>query len=130
MAVIDARWPQPDIYDRRCPARNVLGHVTGRWGGLIITALLDGTLRYSELRTRVDGISEKMLALTLRELQLDGLIVRTSYPVVPPRTDYQLTDSGREVAGLVRALVGWIEEHLHDVLAARECPQGEAINGG
>src|SRR5476651_883953 len=103
MTAIAETYPEPDIFDRRCPARNVLGHVTGRWGGLIITALLDGTLRYSELRTRVDGISEKMLAHTLRELQLDGLIVRTSYPVVPPRTDYQLTASGREVAGLVRA---------------------------
>jgi DNA-binding HxlR family transcriptional regulator len=113
--------PEPDIFDRRCPGRNVLGHVTGRWGGLIITALLDGTQRYSELRTRVDGISEKMLAHTLRELQMDGLIERTSYPVVPPRTEYDLTASGREVATLVHALVSWIEVNLHDVLTARSC---------
>lgn len=121
MTLIDEERPQADIYDRRCPSRNVLGHVTGRWGGLVITALLGGTLRYSELRTRVDGISEKMLAQTLRELQLDGLVHRTSHPVVPPRTEYQLTPSGREVAGLVRALVTWIEDHVHDVLAARAC---------
>ena len=122
--------PTPDIFDRRCPARNVLGHVTGRWGGLIVTALLGGTLRYSELRARVDGISEKMLAQTLRELTLDGLIVRTSHPVVPPRTEYALTPSGREVAMLVSALVTWIEDHLHDVLASRECGQVTPAGGG
>jgi DNA-binding HxlR family transcriptional regulator len=119
--------PQADIYDRRCPSRNVLGHVTGRWGGLVITALLGGTLRYSELRARVDGISEKMLAQTLRELLLDGLITRTSHPVVPPRTEYALTPSGREVAGLVRALVTWIEDHVHDVLASRACVDAENV---
>jgi DNA-binding HxlR family transcriptional regulator len=125
-----ADLPTPDIFDRRCPARNVLGHVTGRWGGLIITALLGRTLRYSELRTRIDGISEKMLAQTLRELVLDGLIVRTSHHVVPPRTEYELSPSGREVAGLVGALVSWIEDHLFDVLASRECTQVSSTIGG
>jgi DNA-binding HxlR family transcriptional regulator len=121
MSLLAEAPPVADIFDRRCPARNVLGHVTGRWGGLVVIALLDGTLRYSELRVRVDGISEKMLAQTLRELQLDGLILRTSHPVVPPRTEYRLTPSGREVAVLVRALVTWVEDHVHDVIAAREC---------
>jgi DNA-binding HxlR family transcriptional regulator len=127
LTVIVEERPQADIYDRRCPSRNVLGHVTGRWGGLVITALLGGTLRYSELRVRVDGISEKMLAQTLRELLLDGLITRTSQPVVPPRTEYQLTPSGREVAGLVGALVMWIEDHVHDVLAARACSDADSV---
>ncbi len=119
--LIEETLPQADIFDRRCPARNVLGHVTGRWGGLVLMALQGGTLRYSELRARIDGISEKMLAQALRELQLDGLITRTSRPVVPPHTEYTLTESGREVAVLVRSLVTWIEDHVHDVIAARTC---------
>jgi DNA-binding HxlR family transcriptional regulator len=119
--LIEGALPQADIFDRRCPARNVLGHVTGRWGGLVLMALQAGTLRYSELRVRIDGISEKMLAQALRELQLDGLITRTSRPVVPPHTEYALTESGREVAVLVRSLVTWIEDHVHDVIAARTC---------
>jgi DNA-binding HxlR family transcriptional regulator len=121
MTHVDEVPERGDAFDRRCPSRNILGHVTGRWGGLVIAALLDGTLRYSALRARVDGISEKMLAQTLRELQLDGLVTRKSHPVVPPRTEYQLTPSGREVARLVSALVVWIEDHVHEVLAAREC---------
>ena len=119
--LLDDALPQADIFDRRCPSRNVLGHVTGRWGGLVVMALQGGTLRYSELRARIDGISEKMLAQALRELQLDGLITRTSLPVVPPHTEYALTGPGREVAALVRSLVTWIEDHVHDVIAARVC---------
>ncbi len=79
-----------NCYDSSCPAREVLGHVTGRWGGLVLGALLDGTKRYSELRNRIDGISEKMLAQTLRDLERDGLVLRRQYPAVPPRVDYTL----------------------------------------
>lgn len=124
---VEGAPPQADIFDRRCPARNVLGHVTGRWGGLVLVALQSGTLRYSELRARIDGVSEKMLAQALRELQLDGLITRTSHSVVPPRTEYALTVPGREVAELVRSLVTWIEDHVHDVIAARICAGDLAI---
>ena len=82
---------------------------------------------YSELRTRVDGISEKMLVHTLRELRLDGLIVRESYPVVPPHTEYRLSDSGREVAVIVGSLITWIEGHVHELLDVRSCSLQPAL---
>ena len=109
-----------DCYSAACPAREVLGHVTGRWGGLVLGALTGGTRRYSELRARIDGISEKMLAQTLRDLERDGLVVRRQYPAVPPRVDYTLTPGGMEVAQRVESLIGWLQDHVHDLVAAQE----------
>ena len=80
-----------NCYMSDCPAREVLGHVTGRWGGLVLAALSGGTRRYSEIRAKIDGISEKMLAQSLRDLERDGLVVRRQHPTVPPRVDYTLT---------------------------------------
>lgn len=113
-----------NCYNARCRSRAVLGHVTGRWGGLVLGALLEGTRRYSELRTRVDGISEKMLAQTLRDLERDGLIARRQYPAVPPRVDYTLTPAGAEVAERVRSLISWLEDHVSDLRAAHERHDG------
>jgi DNA-binding HxlR family transcriptional regulator len=109
-----------DCYSAVCPAREVLGHVTGRWGGLVLGALTGGTRRYSELRARIDGISEKMLAQTLRDLERDGLVVRRQHPAVPPRVDYTLTPGGMEVAQRVESLIGWLQDHVHDLVAAQE----------
>jgi DNA-binding HxlR family transcriptional regulator len=109
-----------NCYNARCRSRAVLGHVTGRWGGLVLGALLAGTRRYSELRARIDGISEKMLAQTLRDLERDGLIARRQYPTVPPRVDYTLTPAGTEVAERVHGLISWLEEHVGDLRAAHE----------
>jgi DNA-binding HxlR family transcriptional regulator len=78
-----------------------------------------GERRYSELRAAIGGISEKMLAQTLRELERDGLISRTSYPVVPPHVVYALTPLGQECAAHIGALVGWIETHVSDLTDAR-----------
>ncbi|MDB5027518.1 MAG: transcriptional regulator [Candidatus Eremiobacteraeota bacterium] len=98
---------------RECPSRRVLAHVTGRWGPLVLTALQErGVVRFSELRARIDGISEKMLAQTLRELEGDRLIVRTSRPVVPPYVDYRLSELGAEAAERVTGLVRWVESHV------------------
>jgi DNA-binding HxlR family transcriptional regulator len=97
-----------------------LGHVTGRWGALVLGALTGGTRRYSELRARVDGISEKMLAQTLRDLERDGFLVRRQYPAVPPRVDYTLTPAGAEVAKRVHGLIVWLEDHVAGVVAAQE----------
>jgi DNA-binding HxlR family transcriptional regulator len=97
-----------------------LAHVTGRWGTLILAALLEaGTLRFSALRGRIDGVSEKMLAQTLRELERDGFLLRTSRPVVPPHVDYRLTPLGAEIAAHVDALVRCIETHVRDVVCAQ-----------
>lgn len=109
-----------NCYNPRCWSRAVLGHVTGRWGGLVLGALVDGTRRYSELRARVAGISEKMLAQTLRELERDGLVDRKQYPTVPPRVEYSLTSGGREVAERLRGLMTWLEDHVSELRAAQE----------
>lgn len=90
----------------------VIKHVTSSWGVLILIALQDGTMRFSELRRRVTGVSERMLAQTLRWLEEDNLVVRRSYAVVPPHTDYTLTELGQEAAGKVAALADWIEDSL------------------
>jgi DNA-binding HxlR family transcriptional regulator len=119
--------PEPDrmpargnCYDSRCVTRKILGHVTGRWGALVLGALIDGTQRYSELRTRVDGISEKMLAQTLRDLERDGLVKRHQYPTVPPRVDYTLTSTGLEVAERVHGLISWLEDNVRQLLNAQK----------
>lgn len=109
-----------DCFRAECPARDVLNHVSNRWGGLILGALLEGDLRYSQIRQRVGGISEKMLAQTLDVLERDGLLARTSHPVVPPRVEYALTPSGRELASRLFALFTWIGENVdHFVQAQR-----------
>jgi DNA-binding HxlR family transcriptional regulator len=108
-----------NCYMSDCPAREVLGHVTGRWGGLVLGALTRGTRRYSELRARIDGISEKMLAQTLRDLERDGLVIRRQYPAVPPRVDYTLTPSGMEVAQRVDSLISWLQDHVHEFVASQ-----------
>jgi DNA-binding HxlR family transcriptional regulator len=102
-----------------CPSRAVLRHVTSRWGVLVLVALQDGTRRFSELRRRIGGISERMLAQTLQALEADGFVHRVSHPVVPPHVDYTLTATGREVAARVAALADWIEGNLPRILAAR-----------
>jgi DNA-binding HxlR family transcriptional regulator len=96
-----------------------LGHVTGRWGGLVLGALLEGTRRYSEVRSRIGGISEKMLSQTLRDLERDGLLVRKQYPTVPPRVEYTLTGGGVEVARRVDDLIAWLQDHVKDLVEAQ-----------
>ena len=109
-----------DCLNEDCPSRKILVHVTGRWGSLVFAALWSaGVLRFSELRDRIGGISEKMLAQTLRELERDGLILRTSRPVVPPYVDYRLTEFGAGVAEHVGALVRWIETHVIELVGAQ-----------
>jgi DNA-binding HxlR family transcriptional regulator len=109
-----------DCFDRACIAHDTLGHVTSRWGVLILGALVPGTLRFAAIRDRVDGISEKMLAQKLREFERDGLIQRTAYPVVPPRVEYTLTVAGRQVAERLCDLIAWLEDHVDELVVARE----------
>ncbi|MEV5240270.1 helix-turn-helix domain-containing protein [Streptomyces cinnamoneus] len=109
-----------DVFARSCPSRDTLGHVTGRWGSLTLGALHEDTLRFNELRRRVEGVSEKMLAQTLQALERDGLVHREAQPTNPPRVDYRLTPLGREAAGRLLGLIELLEERMPDVLAARE----------
>ena len=109
-----------DVYARNCPSRQVLDRIGDSWSVLAVGMLADGARRYTELARAIDGISPKMLTQTLRALERDGLVTRTVHPVVPPRVDYELTGLGRSLLGLVSALEQWAQDHMADVVAARE----------
>ncbi|MFD1155228.1 winged helix-turn-helix transcriptional regulator [Undibacterium aquatile] len=113
------RMQRGDLFTEKCPSREILKHVTSRWGVLLLVALLSGTQRFSDLRRKVNGISEKMLAQTLQWLESDGFVERISYPVVPPHVEYTLTQSGTEIAKKVEALADWIELNLPEIIAAQ-----------
>ena len=106
-----------DLLASACPSRDVLKHVTSRWGVLILMALEQQPHRFAELRRTVQGVSERMLAQTLQWLEGDGLVLRTVHDQVPPHVDYQLTPLGRAAAKKVRGLADWIETNLHAVQA-------------
>jgi DNA-binding HxlR family transcriptional regulator len=101
-----------DLLAVNCPSRDVLKHVTSRWGVLVLISLEGGTRRFSELRRGIGGVSERMLAQTLQWLEGDGLVDRVAFEVVPPHVEYSLTPLGREAAERVRALADWIEASL------------------
>jgi DNA-binding HxlR family transcriptional regulator len=109
-----------NVFAKACPSRGTLEHVTGRWGALTLGALSEGSLRFNELRRRVDGVSEKMLSQTLQALERDGLVHREAQPTNPPRVDYELTPLGRGVAERLIGLIEFLEGRMDDVLAARE----------
>ena len=103
-----------------CHARDVLARVGDTWSVYVIHVLDEArTLRFSELRREVDGISQRMLTVTLRGLERDGLVRRTVYPEIPPRVEYSLTPLGSTLRQLIRGLVGWAGDHLGEVDAAR-----------
>ena len=107
-----------NLLAQACPSREVLKHVTSRWGVLILIVLEGGTHRFSELRRKIGGVSERMLAQSLQWLEGDGLISRIAYDVVPPHVEYSLTPLGREAAEKVRGLADWIEVNLPKIAAA------------
>ncbi len=108
-----------ELFSVACPSREVLQNVTSRWGVLVLVALLEGTYRFSDLRRKVGGVSEKMLAQTLQALEADGFVLRTAYPVVPPHVEYSLTPMGTEVAHEVDSLADWIEGNLYRIMQQR-----------
>jgi|SRR5882724_639915 len=118
-----------DTFDANCPTRTVLDNVTSRWAVLVLWALLDGTMRFSDLRRRVGGVSEKMLAQTLQRLERDGFVHRVAHPVIPPHVDYSLTALGEPAARQVAGLASWIEGELSTVLAARAAYDSERAAG-
>ena len=109
-----------NLFAEQCPSREVLKHVTSRWGVLILVSLRDGTQRFSDLRRKIGGVSEKMLAQSLQALEQDGFLNRVAYPVVPPHVEYSLTPLGEQVSEKVAALADWIELNLPAVLANHE----------
>jgi DNA-binding HxlR family transcriptional regulator len=102
-----------------CQVREVLDRVGDKWSLHVIHLLGGGTRRFSDLRRMIDGISQRMLTVTLRGLERDGLVTRTVHPTVPPRVDYALTPMGRTLQDTVCALIQWAVEHLADIDAAR-----------
>jgi DNA-binding HxlR family transcriptional regulator len=108
-----------DLHAPACPSREVLDHVTSRWGTLVLISLKEGTLRFGELRRRVGGVSEKMLAQTVQLLERDGFVERAVFAEVPPRVEYSLTPMGRELAAHLAALGRWIEGNFSRVQRAR-----------
>ena len=123
---VAARVQRGELFAADCPSRSVLQHMTSRWGVLVLVGLLGGTHRFSDLRRKVAGVSEKMLAQTLQALEADGLVERRAYPVVPPHTDYRLTPLGRAGARKLEALADWVEGNLGKVLSARAAQGGAA----
>lgn len=116
VSLADLRSENPGVFADGCPTRTVLDHVMGKWGVLVLVALSDGTHRWGELRRGISGISEKMLASTLKTLEADGLVRRTAYPEVPPRVEYALTDRGRDLMERLLPLMAWVAENADAML--------------
>jgi DNA-binding HxlR family transcriptional regulator len=98
----------------------VLNRVGDKWSVLLVSLLGDGPKRFSELRRSIEGISQRMLTLTLKGLERDGMVTRTVYPTVPPRVEYQLTTQGRTLLEPSVALAKWAEQNREKIQAARE----------
>jgi DNA-binding HxlR family transcriptional regulator len=108
-----------DVYSAPCPSRAALDRIADKWTALIVGALAPGTLRFSELRAVIDGISDKMLTQTLRSLERDGLVARRTHPTVPPRVEYRLTELGQTLEEPLAAVRDWAERHINAVESAR-----------
>ncbi|MBW9206919.1 helix-turn-helix transcriptional regulator [Mumia sp. zg.B53] len=102
-----------------CEVRQILDRVADKWSLLVISLVGNQTMRFTELRRAIDGISQRMLTVTLRHLERDGLVERTVHPVVPPRVDYTLTPLGCTLLETIQSLVRWTEEHQSEVARAR-----------
>lgn len=122
MTVIDTRGTLlgelmvDGVLPASCPSRIVLDHISSRWGVLVLVALAERGQRWGELRRTVEGISEKMLASTLRTLEQDGLVHREAQPTIPPRVDYSLTPLGEDLATVLLPLVGWVARHAQHIV--------------
>ncbi|OBZ07700.1 helix-turn-helix domain-containing protein [Bacillus sp. FJAT-26390] len=122
-----AQVKQPDLSITACSYSRVLEIISNKWSALVLYALADGTLRYGEVRRRIEGISQKMLTQTLRQLERDGLIGRDVTPSVPPIVDYSLTPLGDTLINTMTHLKLWTAEYYPLVQQARE--QYDRING-
>lgn len=121
------KTPAPgNVYDAACPSRSVLELISGKWPLLIVPLLAQGPERNNELLRKVDGISQKMLSQTLRELEHNGLVERIDYRTVPPHVEYRLTELGQSLSRTLSAVDRWAEEHYAGLVAARERRAGAA----
>lgn len=130
-----ARALAPNVLSARCPTRAVLDLIADKWTTLVIYLLSGGTKRYGELQREIDGISQKMLTQTLRNLEQDGLVRRVVYPEVPPRTEYSLTPLGETLRKPLGSLCEWAETHIAEVerarvASARQRARSQEVLGG
>jgi DNA-binding HxlR family transcriptional regulator len=114
-------WDDAYQWDTRedCEVRQILDRIADKWSLLVIALLERRRMRFTELRREIDGISQRMLTVTLRQLERDGLVLRTVHPVVPPRVDYELTPLAVSLHETVQALVTWTDTHQREIAAAR-----------
>jgi DNA-binding HxlR family transcriptional regulator len=119
---------QYNAYLADCPGHQLLATLSDKWVTLVLSALADGPLRYSQLSRTIAGASQKMLTQTLRKLERDGLLTRTITPSVPVRTDYELTALGESLLPVQRAIKLWAETHIEEVQAARTRYSADAGN--
>lgn len=115
--------------DEHCPIRNVVAQIGDKWSILILFALVDGPDRFNALKTRIEGISQRMLTQTLRDLERDGFVLRTVYPQVPVKVEYELTDLGRGLSSSVWQLVSWANDHHGQINEARQRYDQELAEG-
>ena len=108
------------LQNKDCPIRNVVAQIGDKWSILILFSLVDGADRFNSLRSRIEGISQRMLTQTLRDLERDGYVERTVYPQVPVKVEYALTELGKGLAKSVWGLVSWADSHHEDIRMARQ----------
>lgn len=120
-AVTGSGDTDPFQWDTRedCEVRQILDRVADKWSLLVIALLDRRRLRFTELKREIDGVSQRMLTVTLRQLERDGLVKRTVHPVVPPKVEYELTPLGRTLHTTIRSLVTWTETHQSEIATAR-----------
>jgi DNA-binding HxlR family transcriptional regulator len=118
--IVPALPPRPDLHEDCRAVASILARVGDKWSVLVIMMLADGPKRFNEIKRMIEGISQRMLTLTLRGLERDGLVTRTVFPTIPPRVDYELTDLGRGLQTPVMALGQWAMTHKNEIEGARK----------
>ena len=119
MSLRHATVPAQSVHDEACPLREVLDRVGGKWSVQVLVAVVRGPIRYTALERSIEGVSRRMLTLTLRNLERDGLLERTVFPTVPPKVEYAATPMATELHTHLLGLIDWAERHRGDVAAAR-----------
>lgn len=110
-----------DIHPVACPIREIIESVAGKWSvQIILLAVSHGPMRFTELERNIEGISRRMLTLTLRNLERDGMLIRTVYPTVPARVEYTATPMAKELRGAFEQLAAWAARHQGEIMRARE----------
>jgi DNA-binding HxlR family transcriptional regulator len=111
----------------QCPIEATVDVIAGKWKIVILRYLLDGTMRFNELHRRLPGVTQQMLTKQLRELEADGIITRTVYPVVPPRVEYAMTDLGRSLRPILMQMLDWGQMYIEQMEQKEQMERIEQI---